>query len=180
MVREITQLGNPVLRKKCKDVTEVTDEIKNLAEDMVETMNHADGVGIAAPQVGVDIRLAVVDVSHDPECVSIFKVNGESKNMLDYMPLIFMNPELELSGEKLSDKEGCLSIQDIRANVKRPTVVKGKFPQLDGSVFEIETDGFLARAIQHEVDHLNGVLFIDRMSAANKARLRKRLKELAE
>ena len=180
MVLEITQLGNPVLRKKCQAIDEVTDKIKNLADDMVETMNHADGVGIAAPQVGEDVRMAVVDVSHDPECVTFCKVNGEDVKMQDYMPLIFINPELELSGDKVNDMEGCLSIHEIRANVKRPTVVKAKLPQLDGSVIELEADGLLARAIQHEVDHLNGVLFIDRLSAASKARVRKKLKALME
>ncbi len=180
MVLEITQLGNPVLRKKCKAVAEVTDEVRKLAEDMVETMNAADGVGIAAPQVGVEVRMAVVDVSHDPECVSFFRLNGEDAALKDYMPLVFINPELELLGDKENDMEGCLSIHEIRANVKRPTAVKASLPQLDGSVLEIETDGLLARALQHEVDHLNGVLFIDRMSAASKARLKKRLKLLAE
>lgn len=180
MILEITQLGNPVLRKKCRAITEVTEEVKTLAADMVETMVDADGVGIAAPQVGVDVRMAVVDVSHDPECVTFCKINGEEVNMPDHMPLIFINPELELSGEKENDMEGCLSIQEIRANVKRPTVVKAKLPQLDGSVIELEADGLLARALQHEVDHLNGVLFIDKMSAASKARLRKKIKALME
>lgn len=180
MVLEITQLGNPVLRKKCKAITEVTDEIRNLADDMVETMNHADGVGIAAPQVGVELRIAVVDVSHDSESISLFKLNGKDADFKEIMPLVFINPELELSGDKENDTEGCLSIQEIRANVKRPTIVKAKLPQLDGSILEIEADGLLARALQHEVDHLNGVLFTDRMSAASKARLRKRLRALSE
>ena len=180
MVLEITQYGNPILRAKCKPITEVTEKIKNLADDMVETMNHADGVGIAAPQVGVDLRLAVVDVSHDPECVTFCKINGESVNMIDHMPLVFINPELELSGDKVYEMEGCLSIQEIRGNVKRPSIVKASLPQLDGSVLELEADGLLARAIQHEVDHLNGVLFLDRFSAASKARVKKKIKKLLE
>lgn len=180
MVLDITQFGNPVLRMKCREVTEVTDEIRKLAEDMVETMNEAEGVGIAAPQVGVDIRMAVVDVSHDEESVSFCKINGKSVNMLEYMPLVFINPELELSGEKVNEQEGCLSIQEIRAQVKRPTIVKAKLPLLDGTILELEADGLLARALQHEVDHLNGVLFTDRVSAAVKGRLKKKLKLLAE
>lgn len=180
MVLDITQFGNPVLRMKCREVTEVTDEIRKLAEDMVETMNEAEGVGIAAPQVGVDIRMAVVDVSHDEESVSFCKVNGKAVNMLEYMPLVFINPELELSGEKVNEQEGCLSIQEIRAQVKRPTIVKAKLPLLDGTILELEADGLLARALQHEVDHLNGVLFTDRVSAAVKGRLKKKLKLLAE
>lgn len=125
------------------------------------------------------MRIAVVDVAHDPECVSFFKVNGEDANMVDYMPLVFINPELELSGPKEAEPEGCLSIQEVRAKVKRPTIVKATLPQLDGSVLEIETDGLLARAIQHEVDHLNGILFTDRISTTAKARLKRQLKELA-
>jgi len=180
MILEITQLGNPVLRKKCKPVTEVTEDVKTLAANMVETMIDAEGVGIAAPQVGVAVRMAVVDVAHDPECLTFCKINGEDVNMPEHMPLVFINPELELSGEKVNDMEGCLSIDEIRGNVKRPTIVKAKLELLDGSVIELEADGLLARALQHEVDHLNGVLFIDRISAATKARLRKRLKLLAE
>ena len=180
MILEITQYGNPILRKKCKPVTEVNEDIKTLVANMIETMNDADGIGIAAPQVGSELRIAVVDVSHDPECVGMCKINGENVNMVDYMPLVFINPEMELSGDKVSDMEGCLSIQEIRGNVKRPSVVKASLPQLDGSVIEIETDGLLARALQHEIDHLNGVLFVDRVSAATRARLKKKLKHLSE
>jgi len=178
MVLEITQYGNPVLRKKCKVIEEITEEVKNLADDMIVTMEAANGVGLAAPQVGEDIRLAVVDVSHDPECISIFKVNGEDSNMLDYMPLVFINPELKFGKEKSSDTEGCLSIQELRASVRRPQVVKASLPQLDGTILEVETDGLLSRAIQHEVDHLNGILFSDRVSAAVKPRVKRHLKML--
>lgn len=179
MVLEITQYGNPVLRKKCREVTEVDEVLLQLADDMVETMIDANGVGLAAPQVGQDIRMAVVDVSHDPECVSFLKVNGEDVKMEDVMPLIFINPELELDGARESESEGCLSIHDIRANVRRPTVVKAKLPQLDGTTIEVETDGLLARAIQHEVDHLNGILFVDRISPAAKVSIKRKLRRLA-
>lgn len=178
MILDIVQYGHPVLREKCKEVQEVNDDLRKLVDDMVETMYAAQGVGLAAPQVAVPIRLAVVDVSHDPECISYFRVNGEDANMADYMPLIFINPELDLGDKKEKDTEGCLSIQDIRADVNRPAALKAKLPQLDGSVLEIETDGLLARAIQHETDHLNGVLFIDRVSPAAKVRLKRKLKRL--
>jgi len=143
-------------------------------------MKDANGVGLAAPQVGIDIRLAVVDVAHDPECISFLKVNGEDAKLEDIMPLVFINPELDFGDDKEADTEGCLSIQEIRAKVKRPIVVKAKLPQLDGSVLEIETDGLLSRAIQHEVDHLNGILFTDRVSSVVKTRLRRKLKVLAQ
>ncbi|MFK7912011.1 MAG: peptide deformylase [Akkermansiaceae bacterium] len=179
MVLEITQYGDPVLRKKCRSITEVDEVLLKLADDMIETMVEANGVGLAAPQIGEDIRMAVVDVSHDPDCVSFLKVNGEDAKMDEIMPLVFINPELELDGTRESDSEGCLSIHDIRANVRRPSIVKAKLPLLDGSVIELETDGLLARAIQHEVDHLNGILFVDRISPAAKVSVKRKLRRLA-
>ena len=134
---------------------------------------------VAAPQIGKDIRMAVVDVSHDPECISFFKVNGEDAKVEDYMPLIFINPELELDGAKVNDSEGCLSIYEVRAHVKRPSIVRATLPLIDGSTIELETDGLLARAIQHEVDHLNGTLFVDRVSPASKVSIKRKLRRLA-
>jgi len=180
MIREIVQYGHPVLRQKCRPVTEVTDELVQLVADMLETMVDANGVGLAAPQVGEDLRLAVIDVSHDPECVSLLKVNGEDAELESIMPLIFINPELEFSEEKESGMEGCLSIQGIRAEVKRPAAVRATLPQLDGSVLMLETDGLLARALQHEIDHLNGVLFVDRLSPVAKVSMKNRLKRLLD
>ena len=178
MVLEITQYGDPVLRKKCRNIDEVDEVVVKLVDDMLETMVAANGVGLAAPQVGIDLRLAVVDVSHDPECVSLFKVNGEDAKMEDVMPLVFINPELALDGPRESESEGCLSSRDIQANVRRPSMVKAKLPQLDGTVIELEADGLLARALQHEVDHLNGILFVDRISPAAKLSVKRKLKRL--
>jgi len=183
MILPIVQYGDAVLRKKCKPVGEVTDRIKALASDMIETMEDASGVGLAAPQVGVDLRLAVVDISHDPESISFLKINGKEIPLEEspkHMPIVFYNPELELLPPEESDKEGCLSIQGIQAKVKRPSIVKAKLPQLDGSVLEIEADGLLARAIQHETDHLNGVLYVDRLSSVGKARVSSALKRLTK
>ena len=178
MVLEITQYGNPVLRKKCSKIDEVNESIHKLAEDMIETMIDAHGVGLAAPQIGKDIRMAVVDVSHDPECISFLKINGADAKMEDVMPLVFINPELELDGPRETDTEGCLSIHDIQAKVRRPSIVKATLPQLDGSIMELESDGLLARALQHEVDHLNGILFVDRISPASKLSVKRKLKRL--
>ena len=178
MVLEITQYGNPVLRKKCSKIEEVDESIRKLAEDMIETMVDAQGVGLAAPQIGEDIRMAVVDVSHDPECISFLRVNGADAKMEDVMPLVFINPELELDGPRETETEGCLSIHDIQAKVRRPSIVKATLPQLDGSVIELESDGLLARALQHEVDHLNGILFVDRISPASKLSVKRKLKRL--
>lgn len=180
MIREIVQYGHPVLRQRCRPVNLVDESIVNLAADMLETMVEAQGVGLAAPQVGEDIRLAVVDVSHDPECVSFLRVNGAEADLLSIMPLVFINPELAFGQAKESGTEGCLSIRGIRAEVRRPASVTATLPQLDGSVLVVETDGLLARALQHETDHLNGILFIDRLPAVTKVSMRSRLKRLLE
>jgi peptide deformylase len=178
MILDIVQYGDPVLRQRCEPVREVTSEIRTLAQDMLETMVDAHGVGLAAPQIGLAIRMAVVDVSHDPECVSFLRVGGKDTPLESIMPLVFINPELKLGGPKAADTEGCLSIDDLRATVTRPEVVHATLPLLDGTVLELETDGLLARALQHEVDHLNGVLFIDRLSAAGKTSIRRKLRRL--
>lgn len=180
MIREIVQYGHPVLRQRCRPVTEVTEEVITLVADMLDTMVEANGVGLAAPQVGVDLRLAVIDVSHDPECITFLKVNGEDAELDSIMPLVFINPELAFGQAKEFGMEGCLSIRGIRAEVRRPESVKATLPQLDGTVLEIETDGLLARALQHEIDHLNGVLFVDRLPPVAKVSMRNRLKRLLD
>lgn len=180
MIREIVQYGHPILRQRCRTVTEVDDEVIGLVADMLDTMVDANGVGLAAPQVGEDLRLAVIDVSHDPECVTFLKVNGEDADLLSIMPLVFINPELAFGQAKEFGMEGCLSIRGIRAEVRRPETVQATLPQLDGSVMVVETDGLLARALQHEIDHLNGVLFVDRLPAVAKVSMKNRLKRLLE
>lgn len=174
----IVQYGNSILRKKCRPVEKVDADLEKLVAEMLETMVEAHGVGLAAPQIGSDLQLAVVDVSHDPECISYLRVNGKVAKLEDIMPLVFINPELEMGEEKEIDLEGCLSIENIRYEVRRPAEVKATLPQLDGSVLVVETDGLLSRAIQHEVDHLNGVLFTDRLSAVGKVSVKNRLKRL--
>lgn len=161
-------------------MTEVDEGVIELVADMLDTMVEANGVGLAAPQVGEDLRLAVIDVSHDPECVSFLKVNGEDADLESIMPLVFINPELEFGQDKEFGMEGCLSIQGIRAEVRRPEMVKATLPQLDGSVMVLETDGLLSRALQHEIDHLNGVLFVDRLPAVAKVSMKNRLKRLLD
>ncbi len=178
MIREIVIYGDPVLRKKCARVGEVTDELRTLVDDMLETMRDAQGIGLAAPQVGVPIQLAVVDVSHDPECFDYLRVDGQDVALDSVMPLVFVNPKLELHGDKDVMSEGCLSFPDIRGDVTRPFEVRATLGSLDGGTRVVETDGLLARAIQHETDHLNGVLFIERMSTATKIALRGKVKRM--
>ncbi|MFM7182394.1 MAG: peptide deformylase [Verrucomicrobiales bacterium] len=178
MIREIVTYGDPVLREKCPPVGEITETIRTLAADMVDTMRAADGVGLAAPQIGVALQLAVVDISHAPESISYLKVDGQDTALDAIMPLIFVNPKLEFGGTRESESEGCLSIPEIRGNVDRPVEVQATLTLLDGRTITVETDGLLARALQHEADHLHGVLFTDRISSAAKVRMRIVLKRL--
>lgn len=180
MVREIVLYGDPVLREKCAPVEEVTDELRQLTDDMIETMRAAEGVGLAAPQIGIPIQLAVIDVSHDPECITYLRVDGQDAALDDIMPLIFFNPDLDSGKKKVAEPEGCLSFPDMRADIARPPEVRAKLQLLDGRTVEIETDGLLARAIRHETDHLNGILFIDRMSTAAKLKFRRQLRYMQE
>lgn len=180
MILPIVLYGDPVLRTKGKPVTVVTDDIRRLAEDMLETMRHAHGVGLAAQQVGVALQLAVVDVSHDPECVTHVRVNGIEKKLEDIMPLVFTNPQVDFGKEKITAEEGCLSFPDLRDDIRRAASLKATLTLLDGTTIVLETDGLLSRAIQHETDHLHGVLFIDRFSAVRKLGLKRRLRILME
>lgn len=180
MILPIVFYPDPVLRKVGARVEEVTPEVRTLAENMLETMYDASGVGLAAPQVGESLQLAIVDVSHDEECISYLRVNGEEKTLAEVCPITFINPELEFVGERDTDTEGCLSFPDLRGEITRPFAVKATVFTLDGEKLVIETDGLFARAIQHETDHLLGKLFIDRMSSARKLAIKRQLKEMQQ
>ena len=178
MILDIVMFGDPVLRAKCAKVDEVTDEIRELADNMMETMRDASGVGLAAPQIGEPIQLAIVDVSHDPECISYLRIDGEDKTLDEAMPITFINPEIDPLDQKETEPEGCLSFPELRGDIRRPEAISARLTLLDGTTIQVETDGLLARAIQHETDHLNGILFIDRMSTASKTGLRGKLKRM--
>jgi peptide deformylase len=179
MIREIVIYGDPVLRKKGKPVRETTEEIRRLAEDMIETMHDAHGVGLAAQQVGEAIQLTVLDVSDAENRPSRMWIEVEV-DIKEHMPLVLVNPELELSKETEVGPEGCLSFPEINADISRAVRVKVKALDLEGQSVAFETEGLLSRAVQHEADHLNGILFIDRMSSATKVSLGSKLKKLAE
>ena len=175
---EIVKYGNPVLRAKGARIETITEEIRALAAAMIETMNTANGVGLAAQQVGHALQLAIVDVADVEDRPSVMRVNGAEVNIADWMPMVLVNPVLELGKEKEFGVEGCLSFPEISADIQRSVVVKAKAQLIDGREVEFEAQGFLARALQHEVDHLNGILFIDRMNSATKVMLASRLKRL--
>lgn len=178
MILPIVLFPDPVLRRPADPVGEVTDELRRLAADMLETMYDASGVGLAAPQVGVSLQLAIVDVSHDEECISYLRVNGEPAALSDLCPITFVNPEIDPGNRKESETEGCLSFPDIRGEILRPAEIAATLRTLDGETLRVETDGLLARAIQHETDHLFGRLFIDRMTSARKFAIRRQLREM--
>jgi peptide deformylase len=180
MVLPIVLYGDPVLRAECPLVTEITDEIRALADDMIDTMIDADGVGLAAPQIGLPLRLAVVDVAHAEEAQSYFRVDGQDAKLADWMPLKFINPKLTFGKRKENDTEGCLSFPDLRAKVVRPASITAQLTLLDGRTITIETDGLLSRAIQHETDHLDGRLFIDRLSSVDRLSVQRRLPGLQQ
>jgi len=175
----IRKYGDPVLRAKGKRIEEVDDNIRILAENMLETMHAANGIGLAAQQVGHAIQLTVIDVSQVEDRPSTLKLNGQAVPDLSLeMPLVLLNPELRLGKESELGSEGCLSFPEISADIERSIAVELDAETLEGEEVQIEATGLLARALQHEIDHLNGILFIDRMSSAAKASHSSRLKRL--
>jgi len=178
MIRPIVYFADPVLRTVGAKITTVTEEVVRLAADMLDTMQAAEGVGLAAQQVGVASQLAVVDIREVEDRPSRMWVNGEEVDPLPFMPMVLLNPELNLGKERELGKEGCLSFPKMTSEILRSTRVHCRAQKLDGTEYDFEAEGFLARALQHEVDHLNGVLFIDRMSSGAKASLAGKRKRL--
>ncbi len=178
MKLEIRLYGDPILRTKGKKIEKADEHIRQLAEDMIETMHAANGVGLAAQQIGEALLLTVIDVSQAEDRPSSLKLDGREVKLEEAMPMILMNPEAELGKELVEGTEGCLSFPEISAEIDRPDSVKVRAETLEGIPIQIEATGLLARALQHEIDHLNGVLFIDRMSSATRAGLSGRLKRL--
>ncbi|HEY2714234.1 MAG TPA: peptide deformylase [Chthoniobacterales bacterium] len=174
----IVRYGDPILRAKGKRVLAIDDRLRELAANMLETMHEAHGVGLAAQQVGEALQLTVLDVSGAEDQASTIKLNGVEADSNLSMPLVLLNPELSLGEESGVGVEGCLSFPEITADIRRALSVTVRALDLAGDPIQIEGTGLLARALQHEIDHLNGILFIDRMSAATKVALRSRLKRL--
>ena len=163
-IRAIRIYPDPVLRVQCRAVTDFDASLRKLVADMIETMHAAPGIGLAAPQVGVDLRVAVVDLSV-----------GEDPAQLH----VLINPEIARRQGQETDVEGCLSLPGITDKVERPTHVRVKAFDPDGNPFELEADDWLARAVCHELDHLDGVLFVDHLRGLRRERARRQLKKLA-
>jgi peptide deformylase len=163
-LREILFVPDPRLKKECAPVEEVNDEIKTLLDDMLETMYAAPGIGLAAPQIGVMKRVVVMDVSDDKDTPE---------------PLKLINPEIIWESEETSVyQEGCLSIPEQYADIERPAEVGMRYMDENGETHEIEADGLLATCIQHEIDHLDGILFTDYLSALKRNMMIKKVQKL--
>ena len=161
----ITTFGMEILRKKTKPVTKVDAKLITLVENMFYTMDRASGIGLASPQVNLDLSLAIVDIS----------VLDEHKKE---KPLVLINPEILDSHGEIEIEEGCLSIPDVRALVSRPKKIYLKYFDFDLNEVKTEVSGFFSRVIQHEIDHLNGILFVDHLSDENKKVVKKQLAKI--
>lgn len=164
MLLEIVKYGNPILHKKGKMVTEFSDTISALYQDMLDTMYKEEGIGLAAQQVGLAIQFCVIDVPSHPEYPITSILDDQSLSPQLLMPMCLINPKIQfLPSDEYYYEEGCLSFPEIKGDVARPELISVQYQDLDGNPHKLECDGLLGRCIQHEVDHLNGILFTDRM-----------------
>lgn len=178
MILRVVKYGHPALRQKGKRIESVTPEIKQLIADLFETMHAYKGIGLAAQQVGVALQLTVIDVRGATDRPSTLELGGQPADVADFMPLVLINPELKFSGESVAGPEGCLSFPEIYADIVRPETVDVTAMNGEGKQIEFRCGGLLSRAVQHEVDHLNGILYIDRMDKKTKEELRPELEQL--
>jgi len=178
MILPLTYYGNPVLREKGTGVELVTPEINQLIEDMLETMARYHGIGLAAHQVGKAIQLTVIDTRTVEDRPSTLELNGKEVDPHSIMPIVLINPSITPLNSPVKGPEGCLSFPEIFGNISRPDKVCVKALGRQGEQVEFVCGGLLARCVQHETDHLHGILFIDRMDRETKANLREELELL--
>ena len=175
----IVHYNLPVLRKKGAKISAFDPELRKLADDMIETMHESQGIGLAAQQIGKAIQLCVLDL-RETKLEFTWTLDGAHQPLDLIMPMALVNPEVTLlPSPKVPYEEGCLSFPDIRGDVDRPEVISVKFQDVHGTPHQLTCNGLFARCIQHEVDHLNGVLFIDRMTKKVRAPLEQAIKQLA-
>jgi peptide deformylase len=168
MVLHVVKYGDPVLRKKGARIEKITPEIKRLISDMFETMKAARGVGLAAQQVGHALQLCVIDIREVTDRPSTLKLDGKESDPNEFMPLTLINPTFVQHGEPVAGPEGCLSFPEIYSDIERPPEIDVTAQDGKGKTIKFYCGGLLARAIQHEYDHLQGILFIDRMARESK------------
>ena len=174
----VVKYGTPVLRQKGARIDSITPTIKKLAADMLETMYAYKGIGLAAQQVGLAVQLTVIDVRGVTDRPSSLELKGQPADVNGFMPLVLINPDVKPVGQPATGPEGCLSFPEIYADITRPDMVDVKALNLEGNPIEFRCGGLLARVVQHETDHLHGILFIDRMDKKTKADLRDELELL--
>jgi len=179
MILDLVYYGHPALRSKGTPIAAIDARIRKLAEDMIETMYENDGVGLAAHQVGMPVRLFVIDVLEARDRPSEMRIDGKKVPLEKHMPLVLINPTISSSGEDDTGPEGCLSIPGIAADVTRPAEVDVEGTGIDGEQIRLQASGLLARALQHENDHLNDVLFTDHLPDDQKKELLPELNALA-
>jgi peptide deformylase len=180
MVLPVVKYGSPVLRKKGDRIDKITPEINALIEDMFDTMHAARGVGLAAQQVGKALQLTVIDVTGIEDRPSTLELNGKSADVEAFMPLVLINPEVKAVGPPVAGPEGCLSFPEIYSDITRPESVDVTALDRHGKSILFRCGGLLARAVQHETDHLNGILFIDRMTREDKDDLKPELEKIQQ
>jgi peptide deformylase len=169
MIRDIVLMGDPVLRTEAEAITVFDDDLRSLVRDMYATMYHADGIGLAAPQIGLPLRIIVVDLRRSDS-------DDEDE---EFERVALVNPVVTWSSDETAKQsEGCLSIPGLEETVQRPEEVRVEGRDPEGDEIIIETDGLFGRALQHEIDHLNGVLFVDRVSPLKRRMLMKKWKKL--
>jgi len=178
MVLEILHYGHPALRPRGAPVPAVSPEIRAFVADLLETMYDAHGIGLAAQQVGRALQVAVIDVRGVKDRPSQLWLDGAPADVPSFMPLVLLNPVITPAGETVAGPEGCLSFPELYADIPRADPIEVRAMNLDSQPFAFRAGGLLGRAIQHEADHLNGILFIDRMSKVRRDELREELDQL--
>lgn len=178
MILEVVKYGHPVLRQKGARIETFDADVRRLIADMLETMYAAKGVGLAAQQVGRALQVAIIDVAGVPDRPSMIEVDGQPAEVASHMPLVLVNPEIKPVGDPVAGPEGCLSFPEIYADISRKEFVEVKALNEKGKPISFLAGGLLSRAVQHEVDHLNAILFIDRMDKKSKEEVRAEIEEL--
>lgn len=178
MILPIVKYGDPILRQKGAPIEKITPEVKRLIDDMFESMYAAAGIGLAAQQVGHALQLTVIDVRAVKDRPSTLELDGKPADVAGFMPLVLINPKITPFGDAAKGAEGCLSFPEIYADISRPGFVEVEAMNAEGKRIHFKAGGLLSRAVQHEVDHLNGILFIDRMSSEAKAEVKAEIEDL--
>ena len=179
MSLKLRYFGDPVLRQSGRKIEKFDDQLASLSQEMIEVMRESDGIGLAAQQVGIAEQFCVMDVPEHPEYPILCVLDGKALSPSLLMPMSLANPVVSpLPSDEYYYEEGCLSFPGINADVARPEKISVSYQDMDGVAHRLECDGLLARCIQHEVDHLNGVLFIDRMEKGTYAEIKKEVQSL--